>query len=760
MIGSERPWRAASLWLPIWLLVLVLSAWQLARTRVIADLGAFLPPSATPTQQLLLEQMRSGVASRVILIAIGGAASEQLVAASRTLAAELSASGLFASVQNGADEGLRAEREALMSYRYVLSPAVAPERFSAQGLRLALESALGELATQSGSALRAVLPRDPTGELRQILERLPASGPARRDGVWFSADGSRVLLVAETIAGGFDAIAQEQAIRAIQKSVSGLNLEVSGAGVFAAASRAAIEREAWLLSLVSGTLILLLMLRIYRRARIVALCFVPVASGLAIGAAAVSVAFGNVHAITLGFGATLVGEAVDYPSYACLNAAPGESLRRALERIWPTLRLAVLTTVLGGLTMLLSSFTGLAQLGLLTMTGVLVAGLVTRHVVPALAGSLPVTTRSHSVMPSVESCLVRARALSPLLWILAAGAALVLVLNRDQLWEDDLQAMNPVPERLKAVDRELRRELGAPDVRHLLVLRGKTREAALERAEALEGKLDELVRRGALRGYDLATRYVPSLAQQKRRLAALPEPLTLRMNLDQALQGLPFQRGLFEPFLRDAEESRKRGPLAAGDLQGSALGLKLQTLVAQSGSDWVVLVPLYGVADAATLAAEVPLLDLKAESERLLAGYRLEALRLSALGMSAIVLVLALGLGSARAVLRVVAPVAAALLIAAALLHLGGERLTVFHLIAMLLVMGIGLNYSLFFDRAEPEAAARQRTLFALLVTCATTLLAFGTLASSSNPVLHAIGLTVSVGALAAFATSAALARR
>ena len=94
------------------------------------------------------------------------------------------------------------------------------------------------------------------------------------------------------------------------------------------------------------------------------------------------------------------------------------------------------------------------------------------------------------------------------------------------------------------------------------------------------------------------------------------------------------------------------------------------------------------------------------------------------------------------------------------LLQLAGQRLTVFHLIAMLLVMGIGLNYSLFFNRPEEDPAARRRTLFALFVTCATTVLAFGTLAWSSNPVLHAIGLTVTTGALAAFLASAALARR
>jgi predicted exporter len=751
MTGNKRPLLAVALWL----VVLALCVWQLARTPIIADLGAFLPPSATPTQQLLLEQMRSGVASRLVLVALGGATEERLAAASRAMAAELRASGLFASVRNGEAEGLRADREAFMNHRYVLSPAQGAERFSTAALRESLESALGEIATQPGSAARALLPRDPTGELRRIVERLPAAGPGSRGGVWFSADGARALLVAETLAGGFDAVEQEKALDAVRNSAAGLELELSGAGVFAAASRAAIERDAWLLSLVSGTLVLILMLGIYRRPRIVALCFVPVVSGLAAGTAAVSLAFGNVHAITLGFGATLIGEAVDYPSYACLNAAPGESLRGALARIWPTLRLAVLTTVLGGLTMLLSSFAGLAQLGLLTMTGVLVAGLVTRDVVPALAGPRAVTERTFALPSLVENATVKARRLAPLIWVLAAGAAVLLYLSKDGLWEDDLQAMNPVPAHLKAADRELRRELGAPDVRHLVVLRGENRELALEHAEALEGKLDALVRRGVIRGYDLATRYVPSAAEQQRRLAALPEPAALRRNLDQALRGLPFQKGVFEPFLREVEESRRRGPLAASDLRGTVLGIKLESLVVPAGTEWAVLIPLTGVNDATALAAELPLLDLKAESERLLAGYRLEALRLSALGMAAILLALALGLRQWRAVAQVAVPVALALLVTGAVLHLAGQRLTVFHLIAMLLVMGIGLNYALFFDRPEGR-----RTLFALFVTCATTLLAFGTLAWSSNPVLHAIGLTVAVGAALAFAISACLARR
>src|ERR671914_519910 len=238
MTGSKRPRLAVA----IWLVILALSVWQLARTRVVADLSAFLPPSATPTQQLLLEQMRSGVASRIILIAIGGAPEARLATASGSMAAELRSSGLFASVQNGGTDGLRADREAFMDYRYVLSPLEGEERFSAPALRKSLESALGELAAQPGSALRTLLPRDPTGELRRIVERLPAASPAKRAGVWFSSDGARALLVAETVAGGFDAAAQQQALDVVRSTFRGikgndaLNLEFSGPGVFAAAS--------------------------------------------------------------------------------------------------------------------------------------------------------------------------------------------------------------------------------------------------------------------------------------------------------------------------------------------------------------------------------------------------------------------------------------------------------------------------------------------------------------------------------------------
>jgi predicted exporter len=285
-------------------------------------------------------------------------------------------------------------------------------------------------------------------------------------------------------------------------------------------------------------------------------------------------------------------------------------------------------------------------------------------------------------------------------------------------------------------------------VRHLILVQGPSREAALEGAEALEAKLDQLVARKVIAGYDLATRYVPSLAEQQRRLAALPEPATLRTNLEQALAGLPFQRGVFEPFLREVEQSRARGPLGEADLRGTVLGIKLQTLVVPAGSGWAVLVPLYGVADARGARR-------RSSGARPQGGIRAAARRLPAGGAAPDRA--RHGRDHAAARLRPAqrarrapgraAGCACACSSAPAILQGLGQRLTVFHLIAMLLVMGIGLNYSLFFDRPEADLCCAAGCCSRSMSPCATTLLAFVTLAFSSNPVLHAIGLTVSVGA-------------
>jgi predicted exporter len=107
----------------------------------------------------------------------------------------------------------------------------------------------------------------------------------------------------------------------------------------------------------------------------------------------------------------------------------------------------------------------------------------------------------------------------------------------------------------------------------------------------------------------------------------------------------------------------------------------------------------------------------------------------------------------------VLAPLTAAVLVTAGALVLAGFQLSIFHLVGLLLVVAVGSNYSLFFDRQAPSGWDRERTIVSLLFANVTTLIGFGLLAFSGVPVLHDIGLTVGMGALLALVFSAILSR-
>jgi predicted exporter len=756
----------------IWVALVVLSGITISRINVTTDLTALLPRAADRMQTLLVAQLRDGVAARLLLIGLEGATPEALAEANRAIARHLVSSGLFGYVYNGDPAQFAAEREILMSHRYLLSPAVTPDRFTAKALRASLTDQLRLLGSPAGAVTKSLLPADPTGELAQVLsEVLPPNAPPMLHGVWFSRDGTRAQLIAESRAPGFDLDGQAEAVAAIRQAFREAELPMtarlllSGPAVFAVEARATIEREAWRLSLIAGLFVIALLALVYRSAPLILLSLLPVLTGLLMGIAAVQWLFGFVHGITLGFGATLIGEAVDYPAYLFTNLAPGERPNDTILRIWPTLRLAVLTTVFGGFSMLLSSFTGLSQLGVLIVVGVSAAGLVTRWVVPALAprpGSEPL---SHFPRMDVITAWQWMRRGRRLVWFAVAAALVFLALSDARIWDDDLANLSPVSQSAKQLDQQLRTELSAPDVRFLLVMSADSRDKALALSESAQVFLRRLVDEGRLGGFELPSLYVPSRETQERRRAALPEPGILRAALQEGLRGLPFRAELFQPFLQAVERARTGDLLDPGDLESSALSLKLRALLLHHGNEWTVLAPLRGVADPAALADRIAregrfaFLDLKEEADQLVGRYRQESLRLTVLGMAAIAALLWWGLGRAGTVGIVVLPVLIAILFVITVLALVGERLSLFHLVSLLLVMGIGLNYSLFFRRALGDDLERRRTALGLMVCIGATLSAFGTLAFSRTPVLHAIGLTVSLGALFSLVLSALLAK-
>jgi predicted exporter len=239
-----------------------------------------------------------------------------------------------------------------------------------------------------------------------------------------------------------------------------------------------VKEDVSRISVLALILVSILLLVVYRSPRALVLTLIPVASGATAGVAAVSLVFGSVHGVTLGFGATLLGEGVDYAIYLFTNSAPGSAPRRNLARVWPTLTLGVLTSVVGFSALMFSDFTGLAQLGLFSIAGLIVAYAVTRFVLPELV------PENFGVRPSAHLGLALARAARgagvlriPLLILFALSVAW-LVSRSGSLWDDRLGSLSPVAESEKRLDEAMRGDIGAPDVRYLAIAR-PTQQAAL-----------------------------------------------------------------------------------------------------------------------------------------------------------------------------------------------------------------------------------------------------------------------------------------
>ncbi len=776
-----------------WLCTLTAAAAVALHARYVTDLSAFLPAHTTPQQRILVEQLREGPASRLLLVGIEGGSRLARAAVSIDMGRRLRADPEFASVNNGQEASADRDRDFLFAHRYLLSDAVDARHFSVAGLETAMRDTVADLASPEGLIIKSLVPHDPTGETLHIIDGLShIAAPQLQDGVWASGDGKRALLVAQTAAAGSDTDAQEHAIGAAQAafdtavrdvgaSAQPLDLRLSGPGVFAVASRADIERAVVRLSIASSTLIVLILLTVYRSLAALLLGLLPVATGALVGIAAVALVFGTVHGITLGFGVTLIGESVDYSIYFFIQSAGGEAGAASWQRrLWPTMRLGMLTSVCGFASLLPSGFPGLAQLGAYSISGLLAAAAVTRFVLPELRPGrfkirdlAPLGARVTAWMEPAR----RARGHVP--WALAlglAGVALcVLALARGTLWNRELSGLSPASPAQQRIDAELRADLGAPDSLDLVVISGASVEAVLRGAERAAHSLAPLTDAHMIGGVDSPTNYLPSLATQAARRDSLPAAAPLRENLDRAARDLGLDGGELTPFLDDVEAARHAPLLSPADLSGTSLAAGLDALLMHAGQRWSALLPLRtapgsvsdidlapvraALATASGPSASVYLLDLKRESDALYDEYLHEAMWLSLAGLAAIVALLWFALHSLKRAALVLAPLVLAVLTVAAVLVLCGVELTILHLVGMLLIVAVGSNYALFFDRREGGDRGGPLTVASLLIANLCTVIGFGLLSFSGVPVLEALGTTVAPGAFLALLYAALLTR-
>jgi predicted exporter len=626
------------------------------------------------------------------------------------------------------------------------------------------DAALAKLYSAFSGPRLGAFRDDPFGLFGGWVQERAQETPVRpRDGQLFVADAERqyVLLPLTLKAPAFSLAAQEAALPLLEQAAGAARraapfAQVISAGVLLHAGAAGRQASAEVSTIGVGSLIGIVMLTwlAFRSLKPIALILLSIGVGFLGSMSVCWLLFGRIHLLTLVFGASLIGVAQDYGIYfLChrLGADPAEDSVRLLRRLLPGLGLTLLAAVLGYMGLALTPFPGLRHMAVFSAVGLVFAWLTVVCWFPLLVKAH--TLKGGKLGRAYGAALAhwpRLRLDRRSLCVLAAGLALAGFGWSRLGVNDDIRSLQTPPKALVADQIKLGKLLDAPTPVQYYLVRGASDEAVLQREEALKRKLDLLVAQRRINGYQAMSNWVPSAQAQGARRALVEAKLLGA--------GGPLQQ-LAKAIGEDAEwvADTRAHLLAGGAPMTVAAFLKTPpsepwrhlwlgevggvhaSIVAVRGVNNAVLPQLQHAGDG---LEGVQWVDKVAEISSVLGRYR-AYMGWVVLGAYAVVFLLLLP-RYRRHAWRVLAPAAAASAAALAILGLAGQQLQLFHVLALMLLLGVGVDYGIFMQ--ENPGRRDAAPWLAVGLSAANTILSFGLLGLSRTPALQAFGLTMLLG--------------
>lgn len=719
-----------------------------------SGLLALLPgDQARPLLGKAVQTMADAGSKRVVIL-VGHADADAAGVAADAAAAGLSGKAgiAFAKAKVEGDFAAKA-RDYYLPQRYRLLTEAQRRRLQGTPEPVLVQEAVQAIYSPLGPPRLAPLESDPFNLFSEALLEAASRSAVRTSGerLVLEAQGKTwVLVLVELEHSAVSLGEQRELLAALEQGVSAAKAagaqEVLRAGfVFHAAEAAAqAQREISTIGLGSLLGVLLLMFWVFRTLRPLALALLPIAVGCLTAVVAGQALFDRLHLLTLVFGTSIIGVAVDYGLlFMAGRAAPGPW--RPLERrraILPSLAMALGTSLLAYGALAAMPFPILRQMGVFTMLGLLGAWLTALLWLPLLADGLPPMS-----LPWLQRLQAWPRVDQSRRLRLALGAAIVLaLLGLARLKSDDdvrqLYASAPDTVRQQEAVQTLMR---LPSTGQFFLVSGADEEALLQAEEALASSLDD-----AGIAYQSVSQFVPSQRRQAENAALqarLYRPRGPVAQLFGAL-GSPETAALAQEQARDAS---KTPALLPGDWLASPLSAPFRALWLGRGPEGCSGIVSVSGLDAAglkalpALAAEHPgvqFVDHPASLSALLKGFRGILSWLLLAGYAVVGGLLALRYR--RDAWRVLLPTMLACLFTAGAFGWLGLNANLFFVFGILLSLDMGVDYAIYLQ--EQGNGGLNVSFLGASLAAITTLLSFGLLGLSRTPALQAFGLTVLLG--------------
>ncbi|MDH3602526.1 MAG: MMPL family transporter [Candidatus Tectomicrobia bacterium] len=764
MLGS----KSAIVWAGVLAVLFTLSGFHVARNwRLQTDVLALLPQNERDPALQSLRRMASGALGRTALFVVAHEQPQIGRDAARQLGSWMTASPLFKSVQWDYSRQQHAFFDLYFPLRYqILSPNIRRALNMPTGYQALLQRLQQTLYQPTSAFATRFLDQDPLLFFPALAQDWGQPGTRLHvhDGLLTGRENGRwyYVIIAQL---AFNPFATQAQINYdaqwakwdldLRQSWPEIQLTSTSVAHFASATRQRIHTDIARISLGSILGVVLLTLSTFHTLKHLALALLPIGAGIWSALGITLWIFGELHALTLAFGASLIGICIDYSFHYFAHHRMAASWRpqRTMRRLLPALSLGALTTVLSYLGLALTPLVGLRQIAVFASCGILVSFGTVAFCFPHALRHPHARAHQPPRIYQGARCMIDLwnRFHMPLLTICGLG----IVLGLTGLWSlrisDSPQVLNALPQEMVAQDQAIRRLMGETQPQTHLIVTRDTAESALQTLETMQEHLSQPeagVTAAPIRFGPVLTDFLPSMQRQKANWAATQTLLAQQQTITAELIRIGLADAPIEHFFQTLQ--RGPGPLLRPQTwlrHDASAGLR-HLWLGETDGRVSILVPVRqvhdipSVHDAVARYDGVYYVDPIEDFTRIFKRYRQQAIRLAG-GAYLLVFALLLWRYGKRGVLIMLPPLLAAL-ITVELLGLLGQTFHLMHGLALLLILGMGVDYTIFLAESPPDEDPI--TMLAITLSALTTLLSFGLLSVSSQAVLQSIGLTTLIG--------------
>ncbi|MPY88992.1 MAG: MMPL family transporter [Luteitalea sp.] len=672
-------------------------------------------------------------------------------------------------------------------------------RFQAEGMRAALEDSR-KLLTLPSPAVTTMVRQDPLGLFNLLGEQMGGAGAGVNLGAsasgYVTADDRSRLVIARPSSPPYDTDFAHRLFERLEEieqtatpgdetsdvasdpfaeALPPIDVDYAGGHRIGIETEAQVKRESIVNSVGSLALILPALLLIFRSPWLLACGAIPTALSLLVVLGVLGFAGTTLSAAATGASAMLFGLGIDgvVLLYVTYRLALSQSLSpdAAVDRTSgaaASMLLGMWTTAATFYGLVVIDYPSLQQLGMLIGHSMVVCGILTLFLVPALLPARRPTRPVRALTaPRLAAFVGRHSRL-----ILISAALVTLALG---FAARDLR-VNPTLERLRSTtpgvqfEQDVTRRFGLPTDVCVVLARGPDLEALLDVNSTL---VDALRRELPALPVHAPSALLPSLKRQAATTTRLRQealsPDAVADRLEQIAGDAGFRADTLAPF--EARLPRLLDPEQRLSYQGyvsHGLGDITSRFVSHQEGSWALATYVFprGADEIARVDAVVrqvapnqQLTGLPLVNAELAARFLPEFLKGLAVGTVIVLILILATFREWRLSLLSLAPTAIGLVWTAGVLALAAVELDLFAVFAVMTFVGIGVDYGIHLVhryRQYGKEAGRATAELApvILVAGLITMLGYGTLISSSYPPLQSIGVVSAVSVVALVAAS------